>query len=53
MEKRLAVGLFVLLTSGIILCAAWIAWMLLHCRPEVQAFTNAQLVLEVLRYAAV
>lgn len=53
MEKRLAIWLFVLLTSGIALCTAWIAWMLLHGRSEAQAFTNAQLVWGVLRHAAV
>ena len=53
MEKRIAVCLFVLLTAGIVFCAAWIAWMLAHYMPRMQAFTNAYLVQEVLRHAAV
>lgn len=53
MEKRIAVCLFVLLTTGIVFCAAWIAWMLTQYTPQTQAFTNAYLVREVLRHAAV
>lgn len=52
MERKLAIGLFILLTAGIAACAAWIAWMLSQYRPGTQAFTNVQLVWEVLRYAA-
>ena len=51
MEKRIAVCLFVLLTAGIVFCAAWIAWMLTQYEPQAQAFTNAYLVREVLHFA--
>lgn len=51
MEKRIAVGLFILLTAGILFCAAWIAWMLTQFRPDAMAFTNAYLVREVLHAA--
>lgn len=51
MEKRIAVGLFVLLTTSIICCAGWIAWMLTQFTPEPQVFTNAYLVREVLHAA--
>ena len=53
MEKRIAVCLFMLLTAGIVFCAAWIAWMLIQYEPQTQAFTNAYLVQEVLRHAPV
>jgi len=53
MEEKIFKYIFAALLAGIIICAAGIAWLLLRPEPKTEIFSDAVLVWEGFRHAAI